>query len=41
MQPYDLVAIFAAVEDLRAAVGFAPRTSLEDRLRSFVDRFDA
>ena len=41
MQPYDLVAIFAAVEDLQAAVGFAPRTPLEDGLRSFVDRFNA
>ncbi|MEO1089771.1 MAG: NAD-dependent epimerase/dehydratase family protein [Pseudomonadota bacterium] len=41
MQPGDVEATFAAVDDLRALVDFAPRTSLEEGLAHFVAWFDA
>jgi len=41
MQPGDVEATFADVDALRAAVGFAPTTPLEDGLARFVDWFDA
>jgi UDP-glucuronate 4-epimerase len=37
MQPGDVVETFADVDDLRDAVDFQPRTSIEDGLRRFVD----
>jgi UDP-glucuronate 4-epimerase len=36
MQPGDVERTYADVEALRQAVGFAPRTSIEDGLRAFV-----
>jgi UDP-glucuronate 4-epimerase len=36
MQPGDVPATFAAVDDLAAAVGFAPTTSIEDGVARFV-----
>lgn len=35
LQPGDVPATYADVEDLRAAVGFAPRTSIEDGIEHF------
>ena len=37
MQAGDVPATYADVDDLTAAVGFAPRTSIEDGIRTFVD----
>jgi UDP-glucuronate 4-epimerase len=37
MQPGDVPATYADVDDLAAAVGFTPKTSIEDGLRAFVD----
>jgi len=37
MQPGDVPATFADVDDLARDVGFAPRTSVEDGVRAFVD----
>jgi UDP-glucuronate 4-epimerase len=37
MQPGDVPATYADVDDLAAAVGFAPRTSIEAGIRAFVD----
>jgi UDP-glucuronate 4-epimerase len=37
MQPGDVQATFADVDDLKQAVGFNPSTSIEDGLREFVD----
>lgn len=37
MQPGDVVSTYADVDDLRAAVGFAPDTPLETGLRRFAD----
>jgi UDP-glucuronate 4-epimerase len=37
MQPGDVVETFADVDDLRDAVDFQPRTSIDDGLRRFVD----
>jgi UDP-glucuronate 4-epimerase len=36
MQPGDVPATFADVEDLKADIGFEPNTSLEDGVRRFV-----
>jgi UDP-glucuronate 4-epimerase len=36
LQPGDVPATYADVEDLKAAVGFAPRTSIEDGIERFV-----
>jgi UDP-glucuronate 4-epimerase len=36
MQPGDVQATFADIDDLHAAVGFAPKTSLEDGVERFV-----
>ena len=36
MQPGDVPATYADVSDLARAVDFAPRTSIEDGVRSFV-----
>ena len=36
MQPGDVVATYADVDDLRAAVGFAPSTTLEQGVARFV-----
>jgi UDP-glucuronate 4-epimerase len=36
MQPGDVPATFADIEDLHAAVGFAPRTPLEEGVGRFV-----
>jgi UDP-glucuronate 4-epimerase len=41
MQPGDVERTYADIDALRAAVGFAPRTSLADGLRLFVDWFRA
>jgi len=45
MQPGDVPATYASIDRLRAATGFAPRTSLEDGLARFVawyrDYYDA
>jgi len=41
MQPGDVEATFADVDALKAAVGFAPTTSLEDGLARFVAWYDA
>jgi UDP-glucuronate 4-epimerase len=35
LQPGDVPATYADVEDLRAAVGFTPRTSIEDGIERF------
>jgi UDP-glucuronate 4-epimerase len=37
MQPGDVYATYADVDDLAEAIGFAPRTSIEDGIRAFVD----
>lgn len=37
MQPGDVHATYADVDDLAAAVGFAPRTSIENGINAFVD----
>jgi UDP-glucuronate 4-epimerase len=37
MQPGDVVETFADVDDLRDAVDFQPRTSIDDGLRRFVE----
>jgi UDP-glucuronate 4-epimerase len=36
MQPGDVPATFADVDDLRAAVGFAPATPIAKGIREFV-----
>ena len=36
MQPGDVPATFADVEDLKADIGFEPKTSIEDGVRRFV-----
>ena len=36
MQPGDVVATYADVDDLMAAVGFSPSTSIEDGIGRFV-----
>ena len=36
MQPGDVPATFADVQDLAEAVDFAPRTSIEEGVRRFV-----
>ncbi len=41
MQPGDVRATFADVEDLRAAVGFSPSTPLADGIRRFCDWYRA
>ena len=37
MQPGDVPATYADIDDLEAAVGFRPRTSIEEGVRRFVD----
>ena len=37
MQPGDVAATYADVDDLERAVGFRPATSIEDGVRRFVD----
>ena len=37
MQPGDVVATYAAIDRLRAAVGFVPHTPLGEGLARFVD----
>jgi len=37
MQPGDVVATYASIDRAHAALGFAPRTSLEEGLRRFVE----
>lgn len=39
MQPGDVVATFADVDDLKAATGFAPSTSIEDGVAKFIAWF--
>ncbi|UPT62242.1 MAG: NAD-dependent epimerase [Hyphomonadaceae bacterium JAD_PAG50586_4] len=41
MQPGDVPATYADVRDLAAAVDFAPRTSIEDGVKRFVDWYKA
>lgn len=41
MQPGDVHATYADVDDLAAAVGFAPRTSIENGITAFVDWYMA
>jgi UDP-glucuronate 4-epimerase len=41
MQPGDVPATYASIERAQAAFGFAPRTSLEEGLRRFVDWYRA
>jgi UDP-glucuronate 4-epimerase len=41
MQPGDVPATYAAVDDLASAVGFAPRTPIEDGIRRFVEWYRA
>jgi UDP-glucuronate 4-epimerase len=36
IQPGDVPATFADVEDLKADIGFEPKTSIEDGVRRFV-----
>lgn len=37
MQPGDVAATWADVDDLKSAVGFEPKTSIEDGIKNFVD----
>jgi UDP-glucuronate 4-epimerase len=37
IQPGDVPSTFADVDDLKEAVGFAPATSIDDGVKSFVD----
>jgi UDP-glucuronate 4-epimerase len=39
MQPGDVVATFADVDDLKAATGFAPSTSIEEGVAKFIAWF--
>ncbi|MNR82127.1 UDP-glucose 4-epimerase [compost metagenome] len=41
IQPGDVLATFADIEDLKAAVGFAPKTSLQDGIEAFIRWFKA
>jgi UDP-glucuronate 4-epimerase len=41
MQPGDVSATFADVEDLRNAVGFAPNTPIASGIEKFVDWYRA
>jgi UDP-glucuronate 4-epimerase len=37
LQPGDVLATWADVDDLTQATGFRPRTSVEDGVRAFVE----
>jgi UDP-glucuronate 4-epimerase len=41
MQPGDVAATYADVDDLEREVGFRPSTSIEDGVRRFVDWYCA
>jgi UDP-glucuronate 4-epimerase len=41
MQPGDVPATYASIDRLRAATGFAPRTSLAQGLAQFVEWYRA
>jgi len=41
LQPGDVVATYADIEDLKQQVGFAPATPIEEGVRRFVDWYKA